>query len=71
MRSPCWHGVTCPTRPLAEAVKLAVTRRHHSRDRWQRDDRGGPGQESYEGSEQNGIKSSEYGKYDRCFALKK
>ena len=29
-------------RPLAEAVKLAVARRHHSRDRWQRDDRSGP-----------------------------
>jgi Luciferase-like monooxygenase/von Willebrand factor type A domain len=29
-------------RPLAEAVKLAVARRQHSRDRWQRDDRSGP-----------------------------
>jgi enoyl-CoA hydratase/carnithine racemase len=26
----------------AEAVKLAVARRHHSHDRWQRDDRSGP-----------------------------
>jgi LCCL domain len=30
-----------------------------------------PGQESYKGSEQNGIKSSEYGKYDRSFKFKK
>jgi hypothetical protein len=30
-----------------------------------------PGQESYKGSEQNGIKSSECGKYDRSFKFKK
>jgi hypothetical protein len=30
-----------------------------------------PGQESYEATEQNGIKSSEYGKYDRSFKFKK
>jgi len=30
-----------------------------------------PGRESYPGSERNGIKSSECGKYDRSFKFKK
>jgi hypothetical protein len=58
-------------RPLAEAVKLAVAADIIPATGGNVTIEAAPGQESYKGSEQNGIKSSEYGKYDRSFKFKK